>query len=58
MSKYLVTISMPVTRYLSYVVEADSQREAEINWISGEFSDGWDEPSEDIHVETSEEITD
>ena len=49
---------MPVTRYLSYVVEADSQREAEINWISGEFSDGWDEPSEDVHVEDSEEITD
>lgn len=45
MSKYLVTISQDVIRYTSYIVEANSQEEAEDNWLDGEFSDEWYEPS-------------
>lgn len=58
MSKYLVTISQDVIRYTSYIVEANSQEEAEDNWLEGEFSDEWYEPSGDILVEESEEIAD
>lgn len=32
MPKYLVTTSKDVIRYISYVVEANSQEEAEENW--------------------------
>ena len=58
MSKYLITISQDVIRYTSYIVEANSQEEAEDNWLDGEFSDEWYEPSGDILVEESEEIAD
>lgn len=58
MSKYLVTISQDVIRYTSYIVEANSQEEAEDNWLDGEFSDEWYEPSGDTLVEESEEIAD
>ena len=58
MSKYLVTTSRNVIRYISYIVEADSQEEAEENWFEGEIADEWYEPSGDTHVEESEEITD
>lgn len=50
MSKYLVTTSKRVIRYISYIVEANSQEEAEENW--------WNGPSGDTYVEESEEITD
>ena len=53
MSKYLVTTSKDVIRYISYIVEANSQKEAEENW-----EDEWYEPSGDTYVEESEEITD
>ena len=58
MSKYLVTTSKDVIRYTSYIVEADSQEEAENNWEEGEYSDEWYEPSGDTYIEESEEITD
>ena len=58
MSKYLVTTSKDVIRYTSYIVEADSQEEAEENYNEGELSDEWYEPSGDTYVEESEEITD
>ncbi len=58
MSKYLVTISQDIIRYTSYIVEANSQEEAEDNWLDGEFSDEWYEPSGDTLVEESEEIAD
>ena len=58
MPKYLVTTSKDVTRYISYVVEANSQEEAEENWINGEIADEWYESSGDTYVEESEEITD
>lgn len=58
MSKYLVTTSRDVIKYTSYIVEADSQEEAEENWEEGEYEDEWCEPSEDTYVEESEEITD
>lgn len=58
MSKYLVTTSKEVIRYISYIVEANSQEEAEENWINGEMSDEWYESSGDTYVEESEEITD
>lgn len=45
MSKYLVTTSKDVIRYISYIVEADSQEEAEENWFEGEMADEWYEPS-------------
>lgn len=32
MPKYLVTTSKDVIRYISYVVKANSQEEAEENW--------------------------
>ena len=32
MPKYLVTTSKDVIRYISYIIEADSQEEAEENW--------------------------
>lgn len=35
MPKYLVTTSKDVIRYTSYVVEANSQEEAEENWWRG-----------------------
>ena len=35
MSKYLVTTSKCVIRYISYIVEANSQEEAEENWWNG-----------------------
>lgn len=58
MSKYLVTTSKDVIRYISYIVEADSQEEAEENWFDGEMADEWYESSGDTCVEESEEITD
>lgn len=58
MSKYLVTTSKRVIRYTSYIVEANSQEEAEENWINGEMEDEWYESSGDTYVEESEEITD
>ena len=58
MSKYLVTTSKGVIRYISYIVEADSQEEAEENWYEGEMADEWYEPSGDTYVEESEEIID
>ena len=58
MSKYLVTTSRDVIRYISYIVEADSQEEAEENWFEGEMADEWYESSGDTCVEESEEITD
>ena len=58
MSKYLVTVSKDVIRYTSYIIEADSQEEAEENWEDGEMADEWYESSVDTSVEESEEITD
>ena len=58
MSKYLVTTSKGVIRYITYLVEANSQEEAEENWEDGEMADEWYEPSGDTYVEESEEITD
>ena len=58
MSKYLVTTSRDVIRYISYIVEANSQEEAEENWEDGEITDEWYEPSGDTYVEESEEIMD
>ena len=58
MSKYLVTTSKDVIRYISYIVEANSQEEAEENWWEGEMGDEWYESSGDTSVEESEEITD
>ena len=58
MSKYLVTTVRNMIRYISYIVEADSQEEAEKNYDEGELSDEWYESSGDTYVEKSEEITD
>lgn len=58
MPKYLVTTSKDVIRYISYVVEANSQEEAEENWQRGEMADEWYESSGDTYVEESEEVTD
>lgn len=58
MPKYLVTTSKDVIRYISYIVEANSQEEAEENWQRGEMADEWYESSGDTYVEESEEITD
>ena len=58
MSKYLVTTSKGVIRYISYIVEANSQEEAEENWEDGEMADEWYESSGDTYVEESEEVTD
>lgn len=58
MSKYLVTTSKDVIRYISYIVEADSQEEAEENWLEGEMADEWYESSGDTYVEESEEMED
>lgn len=58
MSKYLVTVSKDVIRYTSYIIETDSQEEAEKNWWEGEMADEWYESSGDTYVEESEEITD
>ena len=58
MPKYLVTTSKNVIRYISYIVEANSQEEAEENWLEGEMADEWYESSGDTYVEESEEITD
>ena len=58
MSKYLVTTGKDVIRYISYIVEANSQEEAEENWENGEMADEWYESSGDTYVEESEEITD
>ena len=58
MSKYLVTTSKGVIRYITYIVEANSQEEAEENWEDGEMADEWYESSGDTYVEESEEITD
>lgn len=58
MSKYLVTVSKDVIRYTSYIIEADSQEEAEENWWEGEMADEWYESSGDTYVEESEEMTD
>lgn len=58
MSKYLVTTSKKVIRYISYIVEANSQEEAEENQINGEIADEWYESSGDTYVEESEEIID
>ena len=55
MPKYLVTTSKDVIRYISYVVEANSEEEAEENWWEGEMAD---ESSGDTYVEESEEVTD
>lgn len=58
MPKYLVTTSKDVIRYISYIIEANSQEEAEENWEGGEMADEWYESSGDTYVEESEEITD
>jgi hypothetical protein len=58
MSKYLVITSRDIIKYTSYIVEANSQEEAEENWEDGEMADEWCEPSGDTNVEESEEITD
>ena len=58
MPKYLVTTSKDVIRYTSYIIEADSQEEAEENYDEGELSDEWYESSGDTYIEESEEITD
>lgn len=58
MPKYLVTTSKDVIRYISYVVEVNSQEEAEENWWQGEMADEQYESSGDTYVEESEEITD
>ena len=58
MPKYLVTTGKDVVRYISYIVEANSQEEAEENWEDGEMADEWYESSGDTYVEESEEITD
>ena len=58
MPKYLVTTSKDVIRYISYIVEANSQEEAEENWWQGEMEDEWYESSGDTYVEESEEIID
>ena len=58
MSKYLVTTSKGVIRYITYIVEASSQEEAEENWEDGEMVDEWYEPSGDTYIEESEEIID
>ena len=58
MPKYLVITSKDVVRYISYIVEADSQEEVEENWEDGEMADEWYEPSGDTYVEESEEIID
>jgi hypothetical protein len=58
MPKYLVTTSKDVIRYISYVVEANSQEEAKENWWRGEMADEWYESSGDTYVEESEEVTD
>ena len=58
MSKYLVTTSKGVIRYITYIVEANSQGEAEENWEDGEMADEWYEPSGDTYVEEYEEIID
>lgn len=55
MSKYLVTTSTDVIRYVSYIVEADSREEAESNWEEGEIEDEWYEDSGKTYVEQSEE---
>lgn len=58
MSKYLVTTSKDVIRYISYIVEANSQEEVEENWWEGEMADEWYESSGDTYVDESEELTD
>lgn len=58
MPKYLVTTSKDVIRYISYIIEADFQEEAEENWWQGEMADEWYESSGDTYVEESEEVTD
>lgn len=59
MPKYLVTTGKDAIRYTSYVVEANSQEEAEKNWWKGEIADEWyDESLGDTYVEESEEVTD
>lgn len=58
MPKYLVTTSKDVIRYISYVIEANSQEEAEENCWQGEMVDEWYESSGDTYVEESEEIID
>lgn len=58
MAKYLITTSTDVIRYVSYIVEADSQEEAESNYDDGEITDAWYEESGKTYVEQSEEIID
>lgn len=58
MSKYLVTTSKDVIHYITYIVEADSQEEAEENWEEEEYADEWLESCGDTCVVESEEITD
>lgn len=58
MPKYLVTTSKGMIRYISYIVEANSQEEAEENWEDGKMADEWYESSGDTYVEESEEIID
>ena len=58
MPKYLVTTSKDVIKYISYIIEANSQEEAEENWEGGEMADEWYESSGDTYVEESEEIAD
>lgn len=58
MPKYLVTTSKDVVKYISYIVEANSQEEAEENWEGGEMADEWYESSGDTYVEESEEMID
>lgn len=58
MSKYLVTTVRNMIRYTSYIVEANSQKEAKENYDEGELSDEWYEPSGDTYIEELEEMTD
>lgn len=58
MSKYLVTTGKKVIRYIYYIVEANSQEEAEEIWVKGEIVDEGYESLGDTYVEESEEITD
>lgn len=59
MSKYLITTSTDVIRYVSYIVEADSLEELEAkNWEDGEVKDVWYEENGKTYVEESKEIID
>ena len=59
MSKYLITTSTDVIRYVSYIVEADSLEELEAkNWEDGEVVNEWYKESGKTYVEESKAMTD